>query len=102
MGTKNDPGDYDCYANAEPDEPMFILLARDETAQYFVGAWVAIRCGDLDTAIEMMRKAGEARKESHKKEPTDRKMVEAMECAKSMRVWVENKSMDAIERRCSK
>lgn len=29
MGTKNNPGAFDCYANAEPDEPMFVLLARD-------------------------------------------------------------------------
>ena len=32
MGTKNNPGQFDCYRNAEPDEPMFVLLARDERA----------------------------------------------------------------------
>lgn len=31
MGTKNNPGEFDCYANAAPDEPMFILLGRDQT-----------------------------------------------------------------------
>ena len=25
MGTKNEPGEFDCYAAAEPDEPMFII-----------------------------------------------------------------------------
>jgi len=39
MGTKNDPGKYDCYAAAEPDEPMFVLLARDETAPLLVERW---------------------------------------------------------------
>lgn len=29
MGTKSNPTQFDCYANALPDEPMFILLARD-------------------------------------------------------------------------
>lgn len=29
MGTKANPGEYDCYDKAEPDEPMFVLLARD-------------------------------------------------------------------------
>jgi hypothetical protein len=29
MGTKSNPGPFDCYAKAEPDEPMFVLLARD-------------------------------------------------------------------------
>ena len=23
MGTKNNPGSYDCYANLDPDEPYF-------------------------------------------------------------------------------
>jgi hypothetical protein len=39
MGTKNNPGTYDCYDKAEPDEPMFVLLARDPTASTFVRAW---------------------------------------------------------------
>ena len=39
MGTKNNPSAYDCYANAEPDEPMFVLLARDLKAPALVRAW---------------------------------------------------------------
>ncbi len=51
MGTKNNPGKYDCYANALPDEPMFILLARDPLFYEFVTWWAkrrgeAINCGD--------------------------------------------------------
>ena len=42
MGTKNNPAAFDCYGNAEPDEPMFILLARDVTAPEIVEQW-AIR-----------------------------------------------------------
>lgn len=41
MGTKNNPGRYDCYAKAEPDEPMFTLLARDPTAPAAVRLWAA-------------------------------------------------------------
>jgi hypothetical protein len=29
MGTKNNPGNFDCYLNAASDEPMFIVLGRD-------------------------------------------------------------------------
>ena len=29
MGTKNNPGKFDCYEHAKPDEPMFVLLGRD-------------------------------------------------------------------------
>lgn len=39
MGTKQNPGDYDCYAKAEFDEPMFVLLARDPRAPGLVEAW---------------------------------------------------------------
>lgn len=36
MGTKNNPGTFDCYANAAPDEPMFVLLGRDKHAPLLV------------------------------------------------------------------
>lgn len=51
VSTKNNPGERDCYAKAAPDEPMFILLARDQTAPELVRQWAAIRCkinGDLE------------------------------------------------------
>lgn len=68
MGTKNNPGVYDCYANALPDEPMFILLARDEKAPFAVRKWARryrLRHGD------------------------DEKYREAMACARSMEKWRE-------------
>lgn len=43
MATKNNPGDFDCYANAEPDEPMFILLGRDPAADACILLWVRLR-----------------------------------------------------------
>lgn len=43
MGTKNNPGKFDCYANAEPDEPMFVLLGRDRHAAQVVRYWAALR-----------------------------------------------------------
>ncbi len=43
MATKNKPGDYDCYANADPDEPMFVLLGRDVTASFVVRYWAQVR-----------------------------------------------------------
>lgn len=43
MGTKANPNPaYDCYANAEPDEPMFVLLARDPRAAVLVNLWAAM------------------------------------------------------------
>ncbi len=43
MATKNKPGKFDCYANAEPDEPMFILLGRDRHAPSVVRQWADMR-----------------------------------------------------------
>lgn len=43
MGTKNNPGKFDCYENAHPDEPMFILLARDPHAPLLVRLWAELR-----------------------------------------------------------
>lgn len=66
MGTKNKPGDFDCYANALPDEPMFVLLARDPHAPALVRAWA-------DRRLE----AGEDRA----------KVEEAYGCANAMEKW---------------
>lgn len=43
MGSKLKPGKFDCYANAEPDEPMFVLLARDPLAPILVRLWADLR-----------------------------------------------------------
>lgn len=43
MGTKNNPGANDCYAKAAPDEPMFVLLARDPMAPGLVRRWAEYR-----------------------------------------------------------
>jgi hypothetical protein len=73
MGSKNEPGDFDCYGNALPDEPMFILLARDPHAPALVSEWAKRREDDID-----MGKRPEA----------DRAMVrEARTCAGNMTLW---------------
>ena len=73
MGSKNTPGKFDCYANAEPDEPMFVLLARDASAPDVVEEWAARR----EEAIRLRIKP-----------ESDRAMVdEARECAEKMRAW---------------
>jgi len=53
MGTKNNPGKFDCYANAEPDEPMFILLGRDKHAPTLVWLWATLREFDSEDAAKV-------------------------------------------------
>lgn len=73
MGTKNNPGEFDCYKNALPDEPMFVLLARDPLFRRYVMDWARDR--------QYMIDCGE-RPES------DRHMVaEAQECAFNGQKW---------------
>lgn len=66
MSTKNTPGPFDCYAAAQPDEPMFVLLARDPLAPILVEHWAALRS----------HLAG-----------NPSKTIEAREVAARMRVW---------------
>lgn len=75
MATKNNPGKYDCYAAAEPDEPLFILRANDPSAPSMVRGWAwnraqAIFQGHKDGGPEAWAK-----------------VQEALDCAKAMETW---------------
>ena len=66
MGTKNNPGPFDCYAAADPDEPIFVLLGRDKHAPALVWLWANLReLGDEDPE----------------------KVTEARQCVDQMIVW---------------
>jgi hypothetical protein len=73
MATKNNPGAFDCYDKAAPDEPMFVLLGRDPTASFLVWLWVKIR-----------RELGHS-------EPA--KMAEAEACATALSHWAQGLGM---------
>ena len=78
MGTKNNPGKYDCYDNMDPDEPHFVLRAKDPYAPILVRMW------------------HELRKQTNPAEPgTDEyeKQEEALQCAKSMENWMKHKKI---------
>lgn len=66
MGTKNNPGEFDCYENAAPDEPMFVLLARDPLAPMLVEEWAKRRVASRGPSA---------------------KTREAFDCANAMRDW---------------
>lgn len=51
MGTKDMPAKFDCYANALPDEPMFILLARDPDFHRLVMKWARRRSQDVQCGL---------------------------------------------------
>lgn len=66
MGTKRNPGKFDCYEAAAPDEPMFVLLGRDKHAPMLVELWAEMRRLDGESIV---------------------KIVEAEDCAEAMRRW---------------
>lgn len=67
MGTKNKPGKFDCYQAADPDEPMFVLLARDGDAPHLVREW--------------------ANRREHASGCRTPKIQEAFDCADAMEKW---------------
>lgn len=103
MATKNNPGDYDCYAHAEPDEPMFVLLARDPLAEYLTAVWVALRAGDVTAAHDLLTKASLELIKTGKRLLlyNDLKSVEAQQCSYAMRTWRIGKQVDEAEKRLS-
>ena len=79
MGTKNNPGRFDCYAVAKPDEPMFILLARDPIAPILVELWATLR-----------EQIGCS---THKHKSHGDKINEARDLANTMREWKARQAM---------
>lgn len=73
MSTKAGPGKYDCYARAQDDEPMFILLARDPSAPDIVEKWIKARMRLIMDGVKPMEDVA--------------MLKEATECAQAMRIW---------------
>lgn len=96
MGTKNNPGNFDCYDKADADEPMFVLLARDPKAAKLVRTWAYSR---IDTLLEGSKQIGDLHRDLNK-------VKEALACADAMDSWLieapkreaEQKRSDAIKR----
>lgn len=55
MGTKTNPGKFNCYAKADPNEEMFILLGRDPCAAVTVlfWRWIRMQTGDNEQSVQL-------------------------------------------------
>lgn len=89
MGTKNNPGQFDCYAKLDPDEPYFTLRSTDETGPFLVRIWAAVQLADMVAADEAYRDMWEAAQGDAFSSPeafkrTEEKVTEARSCANSM------------------
>jgi hypothetical protein len=89
MGTKDEPGKFDCYANAEPDEPMFVLLGRDPMAGALVREWARWReaTGEAPEVVKEARDCAvmmDARATARGKHPVDHAYISLEDCAQEL------------------
>jgi hypothetical protein len=93
MGTKTNPGKYDCIAKAEPDEPMFTLLARDPVAAHLVSIWAKLRVQDYEAARRvfddlMVKHFRRSQTSDNRSEVDMDKAQEAIGCVMDMFEWI--------------
>ena len=81
MATKANPGEFDCYKAAAPDEPLFILRASDALAPLVVRDWVGHYLESHPTLTPRMQ----------------RKADEALKCASDMELYRLNKKANTKE-----
>lgn len=87
MGTKNNPGQFDCHANAGDDEPIFTLRSTDSMGAALVELWAHLRSGDIYHAVFCF---GWLVANARNLPPPDgAKVTEAYHCAADMRAWHE-------------
>jgi hypothetical protein len=87
MGTKRDPGKFDCYENALPDEPMFVLLGRDPLAPFLVSIWSAVRMADWEKAQRVFETMIQRVGVCYLHDPDVEKAIEAMDSSAAMFAW---------------
>jgi hypothetical protein len=84
MGTKANPGRFDCYAKARPDEQIFVLLERDPLAPFLVSIWSKVRMGDVEAARVVFQAMLERAGYRYLEDPDVDAAIEAMDCAMTM------------------
>lgn len=77
MGTKANPGKYDCYDKAGPDEPLFVLRANDPMAPMVVKFWIYL-----------------SQEKYKNSEGWSEKLVEAEKCVNDMVAWKSRKNWE--------
>lgn len=96
MGTKANPGKFDCYGKAAADEPLFTLRAKDPVAPQLVLVWRALRAGEFaqaDFHLEMAKRRWAAVVEAGQRSALaldNEKSLEACNVAQAMIEWQEN------------
>jgi hypothetical protein len=75
MGSRHNPGAFDCAHLAENDEPVFTLLGRDALAPILIEWWATNRAGLIQR--------GERPDTPHERH----QIAEALKCARECSAW---------------
>ena len=84
MGTKANPGAFDCYEDAGIDEPIFILRSTDASAPGTVRHWADSY--ELRKQLEAAAGSGPGELTARQQKKVD----EARRCATAMERWRED------------
>lgn len=87
MATKENPGEFDCYEHAKPDEPLFVLLARDPNAADLVRLWAAMRQQNVSNMNFTYNRMALRVFNEKSRTPNVLKVLEATDCANDMDAW---------------
>lgn len=85
MATKNNPGTFDCYGNAAPDEPLFTFRPTCEMSPLFVKLYAHLRAKELSAVYETLNTLVDIA--LRKSPPDPAKIAEAHALAAQMEAW---------------
>ena len=91
MSNKSDPSQFDAYAKAEDDEPVFTLLARDPVAPPLIEAWAYLRSGQIGAAEIAFKAAMDAATHITPQTPGEAQIRSAFQVAEESRDWLRQK-----------
>lgn len=90
MGTKSNPGEFDCYAKAADDEPIFTLRSKDPLAPIFIRMWIAVRGGNVLELFSLLADLVQAGMQYSMTPDDPEKIMEAYDCADAMERYRED------------
>jgi hypothetical protein len=97
MGTKTDPGRFDCHAAAHDDEPLFTLLARDPQFVPLVSLWAAVRTKNWPTAAQRFADLLRVAQDVPDREVDAAKAEEARAVAHTAVTWRTSRNLKAYD-----
>lgn len=89
MGTKNNPGKFDCHEAAEPDEPRFTVIGRDQLAPFLVLMWAHMRNEDPIAVYNTCNRMIQTHMTTYDSTQEREKVEEALDCSNAMTRWSE-------------